>query len=97
MLKGFEWDLNKAASNLQKHGVSFEQASTVLDDPLSQTIYDPDHSQEEERFVTIGQSDGGALLVVCHRDREDRLRIISARPAESHERRDYELPQRKGV
>jgi uncharacterized protein len=90
MFTGFEWDPSKAKSNLHRHGVSFEQASTVFDDPLSRTVYDPDHSVEEERFVTIGQSDRGDLLVVCHCDRGDRIRIISSRLAESHERRDYE-------
>lgn len=93
MLIGFEWDAAKAARNIEQHGVSFEDASTVFDDPLSLTIYDPEHSGDEERFVTIGQSDRGILLVVCHSDRENRIRIISSRVATGHERRNYELKE----
>jgi uncharacterized DUF497 family protein len=90
MLHGFEWDPAKAESNFSKHGVSFEQAATVFDDPLSRTIPDPEHSEDEERFLTMGQSESGVLLVVCHCDRRGRVRIINARPAEKSERRDYE-------
>ena len=90
MLTGFDWDPAKAASNLHKHGVPFEEAATVFDDPLSLTIPDPDHSENEERFVTTGQSNTGKLLVVCHCDREGKIRIISSRHATPHERLDYE-------
>jgi uncharacterized protein len=90
MYDGFEWDPAKAATNLKKHGVSFEEASTVFDDPLSITIDDDEHSDEEQRFVTMGRSDAGRLVVVCHCDRKQRIRIINARPAERYEQRQYE-------
>lgn len=90
MYEGFEWDPVKAASNLKKHGVAFEEASTVFDDPFSITIEDDEHSDREERFVTIGRSDSGRLVVVCHCDREQRIRIIGARTAERYEQRQYE-------
>lgn len=95
MLKGFEWDEAKATSNASKHGVTFEEAVTVFDDPLAITRDDPDHSQRERRFVTIAWSDRGRLLVVCHCDRPDRIRIISSRLANRRERRYYEST-RKG-
>lgn len=90
MLLGFEWDPAKASANLQKHGVSFDEACTVFSDPLSRTIDDPDHSIEEARFITIGLSDDRNLIVVCHCDRDTNIRIFSARAAEGDERRDYE-------
>ena len=74
----FEWDPGKAAFNLEKHGVSFEEASTVFGDSLAATMLDPRHSAEEARFVTIGQSAAQRLVVVAHVDRGDRVRIISA-------------------
>jgi uncharacterized DUF497 family protein len=83
----FEWDHKKAGSNVRKHGVSFDEASTVFADRLSLTIRDPAHSREEDRFATIGTSHRGKLLVVVHTDRGDNIRIISARPASRHERR----------
>ncbi len=86
----FEWDETKARTNLAKHGVSFEEASTVFGDPLSLTIPDPLHSQTEERFLVLGHSFRGGLLVVAHTERGDRIRIISARRATRHERRTYE-------
>lgn len=86
----FEWDLTKAAENLAKHGVSFQEASTVFRDPLSQTGEDPDHSVGEERFVTFGVSTNNRLLVVAHAEHGDRIRIISARPVTSDERKIYE-------
>lgn len=95
MYDGFEWDPTKAATNLRKHGVSFEEASTIFDDAVSITIEDDEHSDEEQRFVTIGVSDSGRLVVVCHCDREERIRIISARPAEGYERRQYEREKTK--
>ena len=86
----FEWDDRKAAANLKKHGVSFEEASTVFQDPLSATGADPDHSLGEQRWVTFGVSDVGRLLVVAHADRNDSIRLISARPATKAERGIYE-------
>jgi uncharacterized protein len=86
----FVWDRRKAASNLRKQGVSFEEAATAFGDPLSVTIYDPDHSKEEERFILLGRSEAGRFLVVVHTDREDTIRIISARLASGHEREAYE-------
>ena len=86
----FEWDPDKAASNAAKHGVSFGEAATVFGDPLSLTVYDPDHSQEEDRYLTMGSSFDNRLLLVSHTDREDRIRIISARLATRRERKAYE-------
>lgn len=86
----FEWDPDKAASNLAKHGVSFQEAATVLGDPLSITFYDPDHSIDENRYITIGTSADGRLIIVSHADRDDRIRIISARKATRRERTIYE-------
>lgn len=85
----FGWDAEKARTNLRKHGVSFEEASTVFGDPLSLTIPDPLHSTDEERFVTIGESSAGRVIVVVHTDRGQALRLISARLATSRERRTY--------
>lgn len=75
----FEWDLNKATRNLQKHKVSFEEAATVFQDTLSVTVLDPDHSVEENRNITVGMSNHRRLLIVSHTERGDSLRIISAR------------------
>ena len=86
----FEWDDKKAAENLTKHGVSFSEASTVFADPLSRTILDPLHCEDEERLVILGQSGLQHTLVVVHTYRGAVIRIISARPATSRERRDYE-------
>jgi uncharacterized DUF497 family protein len=86
----FEWDDQKSARNLAKHDVSFYEAATVFGDPLAMTYYDPDHSQDEDRFLTFGHSDAGHLLVVSHTDRDDRVRIISARRATRRERKAYE-------
>lgn len=86
----FEWDPDKARRNLAKHGVSFREAATVFGDPLAITYFDPDHSVEEDRFLTFGHSATGRLLVVSHTDRGDSTRIISARPASRKERRKYE-------
>jgi uncharacterized DUF497 family protein len=85
-----EWDARKARENLRKHGVSFEEASSVIFDPLSATGDDPDHSVDERRLVTFGVSSSGRLLVVAHADRGDAIRIISARPATRAERKLYE-------
>ncbi|MEP7211674.1 MAG: BrnT family toxin [Acidobacteriota bacterium] len=86
----FEWDNEKAKSNFSKHGVSFEEAETVLSDPLSLTIVDPKYSTEETTFVTTGLSILQRQLVVIHTDRGDKIRIISARLATPSERRQYE-------
>jgi uncharacterized DUF497 family protein len=86
----FEWDDEKAAENLTKHGISFSEASTVFADPLSRTIVDPLHSEAEERFIVLGRSGLQHTLVVVHTYRGDVIRIISARMATSHERKDYE-------
>jgi hypothetical protein len=85
-----EWDPEKAASNYAKHGVDFHEAGTVLDDPLSMTFPDPDHSVEELRYLTIGSSISGRILVFAHTDRGEEVRLISARPATPSERRFYE-------
>jgi uncharacterized DUF497 family protein len=86
----FEWDPAKAADNVARHGVSFEEAATVFRDPLSATGPDPDHSFDEERFVTFGISTSGRLLVIAHTERGDTIRIISTRPATAGERKIYE-------
>ena len=86
----FEWDDTKAESNERKHGVSFVEAVTVFADPLSLTGYDPGHSDDEDRYITIGTSVAGRLLVISHTDRGDKVRLISAREASRRERRDYE-------
>src|SRR5207247_6350120 len=74
----------------QTHGITFQEATTVFGDALAITVSDPDHSIDEERFITIGQSSSGRLLVVCHIEQGDTIRIISARRATTHERKDYE-------
>jgi uncharacterized protein len=86
----FEWNPDKAAINLSKHGISFQEAATVFDDSLSLTFPDSNHSIGENRYVIIGISSSGRLLVVSHTDREDRTRIISARTATRPEKRFYE-------
>ena len=86
----FEWDPEKARSNLRKHKVSFEEAATALRDPMAATGCDPDHSVGEERFITFGVSERGRLLVVAHTEENDTLRIISARVASKGERTIYE-------
>ncbi|MCP3874699.1 MAG: BrnT family toxin [Desulfobacteraceae bacterium] len=89
MLK-FEWDTKKAKSNLKKHGVSFEEASTAFRDPLSLTIEDPLHSNNEKRFVLIGIAYNKRTLVVVHTEREENIRIVSARKATKREREYYD-------
>jgi len=86
----FEWDPEKAASNLTRHGVSFDEASTVFGDPLAITIVDPDHSVDEERWLTKGVSLQRRVLIVWHTDRGCTVRIIGARQATPNERRTYE-------
>jgi hypothetical protein len=94
----FEWDPSKARTNLRKHGVSFHEAATVLRDPLGITIYDPDHSEGEDRYITIGTSGGGRFLMVAHTERGDRIRIINARELTRAEREAHEseIKRRKG-
>jgi uncharacterized protein len=86
----FEWDTRKAASNLKKHAVSFEEAATAFADQLSLTIADPDHSEDEERFLLVGLSHRAHLVVVAHTESGERIRIISARLASVLERKSYE-------
>ncbi|MDQ7825463.1 MAG: BrnT family toxin [Candidatus Eremiobacteraeota bacterium] len=86
----FEWDPMKARLNLEKHGISFDEASTAFQDFLSITISDPSHSEGEERFVLLGYSHRNRLLVVVHTEQKDRIRIISARPATRKESLSYE-------
>jgi len=85
-----EWDPKKAKSNLKKHGVSFEEAATALSDPMAATGADPDHSITEERYVTFGVSGKGRLVVVSHTEKDEAIRIISARKASKGERELYE-------
>jgi uncharacterized DUF497 family protein len=86
----FAWDGKKAASNLVKHGVSFEEGVTVFDDRLSDTFPDPDHSLEEHRFIIMGSGESGKILVVAHTDDGELVRIINAREATRGERKSYE-------
>lgn len=86
----FEWDPEKARRNVAKHGVSFEEAATAFGDPLSLTILDPDHSEEEDRFILLGQTYAGRLVIVVHTDRGENIRVISARLATRRERKAYE-------
>ncbi len=86
----FEWDPNKAKENLEMHGISFDEASTAFHDTLSLAIYDPLHSEEEDRFVLIGSSHRNRLLVIVHTDRGDKIRLVSARKASKKEREQYE-------
>jgi uncharacterized protein len=87
----YEWNTEKAAANLEKHGVSFAAASTVFLDPLAATWPDPDHSISEHLFITIGQSSGGEVLFVAHQElADDRIRLISARKATKRERHAYQ-------
>ncbi len=86
----FEWDPDKARSNILKHGVSFDEASTVFEDALSLTVPDPMHSKDEDRFVLTGISHRNRLLIVIHTDRDNRVRIVMARRAARKERIQYE-------
>lgn len=89
----FEWDAAKAEANLRKHGVSFEEAATAFSDTLSTTIPDPLHSESEARYVLLGQTSAGRLVVVVHVDRGVRVRLISARIATRKERKQYEASE----
>ncbi len=86
----FEWDSKKAQQNLKRHDVAFEESTTVFDDPLFIVFRDPDHSIAEERYIIIGESERGRYLLVSFTERENRIRIISARELEAKERRAYE-------
>ena len=86
----FEWDEAKAAANVHKHGVSLEEAITIFSDPNTITIFDVEHSDTEDRFIDIGLSASGRVLVVVHTERGPRIRIISCRKAIPAERRQYE-------
>ena len=86
----FEWDRNKASSNLSKHGVSFDEAQTVFNDTFYVDFYDPDHSYDEHRYIIIGQSVQNRLLIVSYTERDNAIRLISARKATHTERESYE-------
>ena len=86
----FEWDEKKADDNLRKHGVSFDEAKTVFNDPFSVTIHDPDHSRGEQRYIDIGLSSKGRLIVVSYTERGEKIRIINSREATKKEEREYE-------
>jgi uncharacterized DUF497 family protein len=85
----FEWDPRKAAANIRKHRITFDEAMTVFADARSITAYDPDHSADEDRFLTIGRSANDRILFVSHTDRGAIIRIISARKADKQERQEY--------
>ena len=86
----FEWDPHKAKQNRRRHRVSFQEAATVFGDPLAVTYHDPDHSVSEQRFITVGMSSTGRVLLVAHTDRNGSIRIISARKTTERERKHYE-------
>jgi uncharacterized protein len=87
----FDWDERKNLSNQKKHGISFNEAQTVFSDEFGRLIADPDHSNDEDRFILMGMSSRSRLLIVCHCERDkDTIRIISARKAEKFERKQYE-------
>ena len=86
----FDWDEEKAQHNLNKHGISFEEATSVFDDPLFLTFADPKHSRNKRRFIIMGESATGRLLVVSYTDRSETIRLISARPITNKERKAYE-------
>ena len=90
MKLSFEWDDEKAKANFKKHGASFDEAITVFTDPYSVTIPDPGHSTDEQRYVDIGISDKGRVLVVVYTERSSNIRIISCRKATLSERKMYE-------
>jgi uncharacterized DUF497 family protein len=86
----YEWDENKAIKNLAKHGVSFAEAKTIFDDPMYVDFYDLDHSEDEERYLIVGESNRGRLLIVSYTERRESIRIISAREVTKSERETYE-------
>jgi len=92
----FEWDPAKAAANIKAHGVSFEEAVTVFQDPLAKVHPDPDHSESEPREILVGHSARRRLLLVAFTDRQGKIRLISARKVTRRERQDYEESQQAG-
>jgi uncharacterized DUF497 family protein len=86
----FEWDPSKAEKNQRRHDVSFDEAASVFAEPLSSTLPDPEHSSDEERWLMLGTSRAGRLLLVWYTEREDTIRIIGAREPTPRERRSYE-------
>lgn len=86
----YEWDENKAVKNLAKHGVSFTEAKTIFDDPMYVDFYDLDHSEDEERYLIVGESNRGRLLIVSYTERKESIRSISAREVTKSEREAYE-------
>jgi len=90
MKPNFEWDPDKERKNIRKHEVGFDEASSIFDDPMFITVIDEEHSTDEERYITIGLSNKNRLLLVAHTEREDRIRIISARKATRNEEKFYE-------
>ena len=86
----FEWDQNKSEANEEKHGISFEEAKTVFNDPFAITIDDPDHSHDEYRYIDIGFSSKGSVLVLWYTERNENIRIIGCRKASKFERKTYE-------
>jgi uncharacterized DUF497 family protein len=92
----FEWDPAKAVANIERHGVSFEEAVTVFQDPLAKVHADPDHSESEPREILIGHSAQHRLLLVAFAGRQGKIRLISARKVTRRERRDYEASQQDG-
>ncbi len=86
----FEWNQEKAKRNLKKHQVSFEEASTIFDDPVFITFLDEEHSLDEDRYITVGFSGSNRLLLAAHTDRQGQIRIISARKATRYEQQFYE-------
>jgi uncharacterized DUF497 family protein len=90
MTTRFEWDPEKAGSNLKKHQVDFEEASTIFDDPQFITFLDEEHSTDEERYITIGLSNKGRLIMAAHTERNNHIRIISARKVTKNEEKFYQ-------
>ena len=90
MALGFEWDESKAIANWRKHKVSFEEATTVFNDPFLATFPDAAHSDDEQRYISIGASNEGSIIIIVHTDRGPNIRIISCRKATSSERKVYE-------
>lgn len=86
----FEWDEDKSRRNVVKHGVTFEKAKTVFNDPFASTIDNPDHSEDEDRYLGIGLSSKGRLLVVWYTEKNENIRIIGCRKATKYERKVYE-------
>ena len=90
MKPNFEWDPEKERKNIRKHEVSFDEASSIFDDPMFITVLDEEHSDDEERYITIGLSNKNRLLLIAHTERNDVIRIISARKVTKHEEKFYE-------